>query len=822
MVEAMEDSELLRAYVESRSEPAFAELTRRHVDLVYSAALRIAGEPQLARDVAQEVFLKLACQAASVRRGNALAAWLYRTAHSQAVNAVRTEARRRRREQEALRMSELEAGSESAWLALRPWLDQAMATLGREEQAALVLRFFTGRSLAEVGRALDISEEAARKRVNRAVEKLRVFFARRGLTVSAPAIGLALAANAVEAAPAAWAASVTTTALAGAAFGGPGAGASGTLICLLKGLTMTKLQTTAVGLLFVAGVLTPFLVNSGPSLKNQATSRGDQTAAAGLFRARANTSLVANATGALPSAGSSAFARLEAWLLQKDQARHPKLARDELRALVWSLAAADYPLAWRLRERLQSADLRGQFQEALLYYWSQLDPRAALTAADGILEERARREAVDRALPTWAEKEPHAALAWVSQSQPEHRRAFRLAAVIQAMAKTDPPGAVAALEMLPLGLNRERALLGVVEQWVEQEPGATAGFVGELPFSSQKARLLFSVAASWARLDPKAELAWLENLSDARERASVLVPSIRGLVDKRNILEAAELIRRFEGDFKDNPGEVDNRCLTPILSTWVESDVPAAKAWALHLPEGPFRETALRSLMTYWSDHEPAGAAAFAATLPEGPTQREGMKNAVAEWCGHDAPSALPWVGELPQGSTRDAALAGVCEGLAWAQPVEAAQVVAHLPPGEVQTQSAVTVVEKWARTDPPAAAAWVAEFPDGPARNLAAKALVNAWAWKDAPAASSWLGSLPADAAREQAAQAYVSLVADKQPALAAAWVNAFTDPARRNEQIETIARQWLARDPAAGRQWLAQTSLPEERKRLLMGQAP
>jgi len=164
----VEDGELLRAYLESCSEAAFAELVRRHLDLVYSAALRVVSEPQMARDVAQEVFLKLARQGCSVREGKALPAWLYRVAQAQAANAVRAETRRRRREQEAMRMSEQEPDAAAVWTALKPWLEQAMGTLNRTEQAAVVLRFFSDQSLSEVGRALDLSEEAARKRVSRA------------------------------------------------------------------------------------------------------------------------------------------------------------------------------------------------------------------------------------------------------------------------------------------------------------------------------------------------------------------------------------------------------------------------------------------------------------------------------------------------------------------------------------------------------------------------------------------------------------------------------------------------------------------------------
>jgi RNA polymerase sigma factor (sigma-70 family) len=134
---AISDGELLESYLGGASEPAFAELVRRHVGLVYSTALRITGDGQMARDVSQEVFLKLARQAGSLRNGGALSAWLYRLAHAQALNAVRAEVRRKRREQEAIEMRAVEENSEPGWESLRPFIDEAMGSLDRKCKACL-------------------------------------------------------------------------------------------------------------------------------------------------------------------------------------------------------------------------------------------------------------------------------------------------------------------------------------------------------------------------------------------------------------------------------------------------------------------------------------------------------------------------------------------------------------------------------------------------------------------------------------------------------------------------------------------------------------
>src|SRR5215510_1433592 len=101
------DGDMLRDYAQRRSEEAFAELVRRHVDLVYSAALRqLNGDVHLAQDVTQTVFSDLARKAGSLSDRRDLAGWLYTSTHFAAAKAVRTEQRRHTREQEAHAMQE--------------------------------------------------------------------------------------------------------------------------------------------------------------------------------------------------------------------------------------------------------------------------------------------------------------------------------------------------------------------------------------------------------------------------------------------------------------------------------------------------------------------------------------------------------------------------------------------------------------------------------------------------------------------------------------------------------------------------------------------
>jgi RNA polymerase sigma factor (sigma-70 family) len=212
---------LLQEYARTGSEAAFAELVRRHVSLVYSVACHDLRDTHLAEDATQAVFIILARKAASLGPNTVLPGWLCRTVHNVSANALKTQRRRALREQEAaMEMHTQQGPPEDAWNKLAPWLGTGLQQLKEQDQDALVLRYFENRSLSEVGQAMGISEMAAGKRVNRALEKLRKFFLRRGVTLSAAALGSLLAANAVQASPASLAATATAAAMA------PAAGAS--------------------------------------------------------------------------------------------------------------------------------------------------------------------------------------------------------------------------------------------------------------------------------------------------------------------------------------------------------------------------------------------------------------------------------------------------------------------------------------------------------------------------------------------------------------------------------------------------------------------
>jgi RNA polymerase sigma factor (sigma-70 family) len=249
----LDDHELLSQYVRTDSEAAFAALVARYVNLVYSAALRFTGNPHHAEEITQAVFIILAHKAGSLRRGVVMSGWLYQTARLTAANFVRGEIRRQKREQEAYIQSTLDEPDAATWLQIAPLLDEAMGCLGETDRNAVVLRFFENKTAEEVGALLKLNKAAAHKRVNRALEKLRKFFTKRGVSSTTAIIAGTISANSVQAAPALLAKSVTAVAIA------KGAAVSSSTLTLIQGalklMAWTKAQTAAVAVATVIATI---------------------------------------------------------------------------------------------------------------------------------------------------------------------------------------------------------------------------------------------------------------------------------------------------------------------------------------------------------------------------------------------------------------------------------------------------------------------------------------------------------------------------------------------------------------------------------------
>lgn len=241
------DLDLLRQFSREHSQDAFTALVNRHVNLVYSAALRQVRSPQLADEVAQSVFTDLARDAGKLKPDTILTAWLYQVTRRTAIDVVRREARRQLREQAAAELTAMNATTDD-WTDIEPLLDEAMHALDDTDRAAILLRYFENKTLREVGHALGTSDDAAQKRVRRAVERLREFFAKRGVTVGASGLVAVVSSNAVQAAPVGLAVTISTGALAGTTL------ITTTIATATKAIVMTTLQKALITVTLAAAV----------------------------------------------------------------------------------------------------------------------------------------------------------------------------------------------------------------------------------------------------------------------------------------------------------------------------------------------------------------------------------------------------------------------------------------------------------------------------------------------------------------------------------------------------------------------------------------
>ena len=267
-----DSQQLLCNYADHGDEAAFRQLVEQYIDLVYTAAIRrVGGDAALAQDVTQAVFTDLARKASSLRDVGMLGGWLHRHTGYLASSMVRSEQRRQVREHEAAQMNATPDSSEALWQQMAPMLDETIECLEPSDRQAVLLRFFERRDFRAIGATLGISDDAAQKRVTRALEKLRTLLVERGVTLTVVVLSSLLLGKAVSAAPAGLATDVARFALSSAA-------ASGAGLTLLN-LTRSLFFKIAVGGVLVAGLLWLALQHHSTAASNPATPPGSTATA---------------------------------------------------------------------------------------------------------------------------------------------------------------------------------------------------------------------------------------------------------------------------------------------------------------------------------------------------------------------------------------------------------------------------------------------------------------------------------------------------------------------------------------------------------------
>src|SRR5437763_4364571 len=261
----MTDTLLLQEFVETGSQQAFTHLVNRHVDLVYSSALRQVRNTALAEDVTQAVFILFAKKASTLRRETVPAAWLLAATRYASLDALKMESRRKKHEARAAQMAptfvEHEIEVEWKWKAVKPRLDEAMARLGESDRRAVMLKYYEKKTYREIGQALGIEEEAARKRVSRATQKLRGMLARHGVVVSEALLPSILMEKLIHSAPVGLATKIAPVAIskiAATEMSGLLVHGAARQMMLVKAKTIVLLSAAFVAGVILVGVLVSY------------------------------------------------------------------------------------------------------------------------------------------------------------------------------------------------------------------------------------------------------------------------------------------------------------------------------------------------------------------------------------------------------------------------------------------------------------------------------------------------------------------------------------------------------------------------------------
>lgn len=436
----LSDRELLDRFAAGRDDAAFRLLVERYLPVVHGVARRVTGNDDLARDVAQNTFLRLAQRAALVPRDLTLTAWLHRITHHLAIDLVRSEERRKKRELAAHHSSDMDAPSPPDWSALAPVVDTLINRLPAADRDVLLLRYYRNAPHAVVAQQLGLTEAVAKKRAVRALEKLRALLSKQGIATSSAVLATLLPAHAATPVPAPLVLVVSAT-------------AKGVAPLAPQGFNLHLAMTTAQKTL-IAGAAVLFMASLGYAVRGSSPEAG----APALLSASARGGSDPAASRTRPGRGSplSAAERLErlrrilALTSRVEKPRQMLAFIDELSPKQFGETAAQLQ---QLKVSVNSDHFR-----MLLATWAKIEPQAAVAWA----QLAAPESGLPLVLQNWGGIDPEAALDWVNRNTPQidwqdRSKLSPLISVLAGIAENDPAAAVKALQDIPGENDRAEA-----------------------------------------------------------------------------------------------------------------------------------------------------------------------------------------------------------------------------------------------------------------------------------------------------------------------------------------------------------------------------
>ena len=685
------DAELLRRYAERQDQAAFAELVRQHLPLVYRCACRsLGGDTTRAQDVAQEVFVDLARKAPALASHPALAAWLHTATHYTAAEMRRGEQRRQQRHEEARNMHEIENSgpSEPRWDRLQPVVDDALASLKEADREAVLLRFFAEKSHAEIGLRLGLGEDAARMRVERALEKLRAQLVRRGIVSTGAALGAALAGQGALAVPAGLA-----TSIAQAAVSATGAVAGAGFFAWLATGGGKAVAVTSFAAAAAVGVVVLSRLAGSESPPSVST------------------------TSARPETPDDRWSALvERWDFGSEAERGFLLRAFEAGELGTRLLGL-----WRANDSVSHARFWSIFE-----HWCAAAPEAAAKWSAGTWDEITGADGVklrEQAGFAWVKRSPRPAFEWARALRDAEEETGLAARMLRQLAHTDSGEAIALAKDVSDKFY-ETARFGILEGWFTHDRAAAIERLGD---ECVRHHRMPKLLAGWAQADLHAFMSWgldgtWSHISDKSLRDQLLLRHQASRDGISLLPDLGEFVPMVFAEYLETPPAglpvraIDEARLVCAFNFthWRDRNPSAAHEWLLSLPT---EAESTQEFIRQWGGSytgSPDGKRNHAAQiqtlllLPESPARTKSLKDQIRYWTGHDLEGALAWVRATGDASLHGFAYEGAILGLAPGSPDQAAALYSSLPDTPAKASVAFELSAAWAAADPEAALRWL------------------------------------------------------------------------------------------------------------------
>ncbi len=815
----MDDAwQLLKVYCEEDDDSAFATLVASHLGLVYSAARRQLEDTLAAEEVVQAVFVLLAQKAKTLRPTGSLAVWLYRTACLIAKKHRRQELARRRRETDAYNMNLTDTTHEREpnWNELEPLLEEAMESLDDSGRTAILLRYFQKQSLRQIGVVLGVSEDAARMRVARSVERLRRWFHHRGVTCSATALGTAISAHSIEAVPPTLTVASIQSAVAHASIT---TSATTSLLTL-----MVSSKTVFAGALLLGAILPmSWSYLQGPSAERSSTLPS--------LERKDSVTLLGEEAGGLIA---------------------------EWKALMTNHGPANGSLSevYAAIEEINDDFRRRAFRGALIAEWMSRDPREALAFLQ--INDPGR---VTQGLREWVQADSSAAALTMQAEASELRSNIK--ELLGEIAEVAPELVAALTQGLGQAGKSSRSVRQVFAAMAEQDRSGALVAAQSLS-GTPRADALAGVAMAWAKTDGAEALAWAQELEEPAEgmdsiRRSVLVgwahSDPAAALDHLNVASIGGSSTVFASDTG-----------SAVLREAAQADFEGTLEW-IGQNLGKLGQGSLKGLSEALGNRLQEDAQGVLDTLREHPARmdllpalshqllNEGFaeKNAVWRWLGEQTEDseyiretrmilmkttaskepevALRWMEESPNVLNDEERFQVIrrlfdngheltmVDSLLEQAPTDLRaelleQSFAYLDrsvggtldqwidriaelPAEKQGDATAIVARRMASIDPRSAMDWAESRADSEHATAAFVAAANSWAGVDSYEYSQWVAGLPNGLRRDQATHALVTSIVEVEPDSAWTWAKTIESPELRARALLESFRHLADQDP-------------------------